>query len=127
MHVVARTADTLRLEPSPFWSGPAPLIDALEFRFFPDYPSVFAAFEAGAIDGIRRILPLEVKAAAGRDDLQLFSSLESGYEDTLFNLNNPNTPFFQDKSVRQALLYGLDREAIVAMRWTARGWSPTAC
>jgi peptide/nickel transport system substrate-binding protein len=29
------------------------------------------------------------------------------------NLNNPNTPFFQSKEVRQALLYALDRQKII--------------
>jgi peptide/nickel transport system substrate-binding protein len=60
------------------------------------------------------VLPADIQAAAARDDLQLFSSVESGYEDVLFNLGNPNTPFFQDKRVRQALLYAVDREALAA-------------
>jgi len=121
MRVTEITPDHLRLEPSAFTGGAAPFISSLEFRFFPDYASVLAAFEAGAVDGIRRILPVDMAAAATRDDLQLFSSLESGYVDVLLNLNNPNTPFFQDKSVRQALLYALDREAIVREAMAGQG------
>ena len=113
MRVTAYSADRLRLEPSPFYGGSTPYISTLEFEFFPDYASVLSAFEAGQIDGIRRILPNDIETAATRDDLQLFSSIESGYVNVLLNLANPNAPFLQDKAVRQALLYALDREAVV--------------
>ena len=113
MRVAEIAADHIRLEPSAFSAGRTPYISTLEFNFYPDYPSVLAAFEAGQIDGISRVLPADIAAATKRDDLQLFSSVESGYEDILLNLNNPNTPFFQDKRVRQALMHGIDREGIV--------------
>ena len=113
MRVTEYDASHVRLEPSAFYGGSTPYISALEFEFYPDYASVLAAFEAGAIDGIRRILPTDIEAAAGREDLQIFSSIESGYVDLLLNLANPNTPFLGDKNVRQALLYALDRKAIV--------------
>ena len=113
MRVTEYSADRLRLEPSTFYGGSTPYISTLEFEFFPDYASVLSAFEAGQIDGIRRILPNDIETAATRDDLQLFSSIESGYVNVLLNLANPNAPFLQDKAVRQALLYALDREAVV--------------
>jgi peptide/nickel transport system substrate-binding protein len=113
MRVTEYAADRLKLEPNTFYGGSTPYISTLEFEFFPDYASVLAAYEAGEIDGIRRILPNDIETAAARDDLQLFSSIESGYVNILLNLANPNTPFLQDKAVRQALLYALDREAVV--------------
>jgi peptide/nickel transport system substrate-binding protein len=113
MRVTEYAADRLRLEPSTFYAGTTPYISTLEFEFYPDYASVLAAFEAGEIDGIRRILPNDIETAAAREDLQLFSSVESGYVNILLNLENPNTPFLQDKAVRQALLHALDRDAIV--------------
>ena len=113
MQVSEITAEYVRLAPSRFYPGQTPYISTLELRFYPDYQRLVAAFEAGEIDGISRILPADIQNAAARDDLQLFSSVESGYEDILLNLGNPNTPFFQDKRVRQALLYAIDREAVV--------------
>ncbi|MBW7883770.1 MAG: peptide ABC transporter substrate-binding protein [Caldilineaceae bacterium] len=121
MRVAEVMPDHIRLEPSAFYGGATPYISALEFRFYPDYPSVLAAFEAQEIDGISRILPTDIKSAAAREDLQLFSSVESGYEDVLLNLNNPNVAFFQDTKVRQALLYGLDREAVVRTALAGQG------
>jgi len=113
MRVVEITPDHLRLEPSAFAGGSAPYISVLEFQFLPVYNSVLAAFDQGTIDGIRRILPANIETAAARKDLQLFSSVESGYVNVLLNLDNPNTPFFQEKGVRQALLLAVDREAII--------------
>ena len=57
----------------------------------------------GAIDGISRLLPADLNSAGARSDLQLFSTVQSGYTNVLFNLQNPNTPFFQEKEVRQAV------------------------
>lgn len=121
MRVAEIAPDHLRLEPSAFAGGDTPYIASLEFHFLPDYNSVLAAFDQGAVDGIRRILPASIEAAAARDDLQLFSSVESGYVDVLLNLDNPNTPFFQDTGVRQALLLAVDREALIQEELAGQG------
>ena len=113
MRITEHTPNHVRLEPSPFYAGPTPYISALEFRFYPDAPSVLAAFDGGQVDGISRILPADLAAAAARDDLQLFSSAESGYSAVLLNVNSSNAPFFQDKRVRQALLNAVDRDTLI--------------
>ena len=113
MRVVEIASDHVRLEPSPFNGGQSPYILALELRFFPDYPSVVAAFDRQQIDGLSTVLPADVEVAAQRDDMQLFSSVDPVNENVLLNLNNPNTPFFQDQRVRQAMLFALDREALI--------------
>ncbi len=113
MRIVEIAADRVRLEPSPFNGGQSPYILALELRFFPDYPSIVAAFDQQQIDGLSTVLPNDIEAAAQRDDIALFSSVESITENVLLNLNNPNTPFFQDQRVRQAMLYAVDRQALI--------------
>ena len=85
----------------------------MEFHFYPDYASVVAAFDAQEIDGLSSILPPDIQGTAARDDVQLFSSVESGYENVLLNVANPNAPFFQDRSVRQGLLHAIDRDALI--------------
>lgn len=113
MRIVEIAPAYVRLEPSPFNGGATPFISALEFHFYPDYGNVVAAFDAQQIDGLSTILPADVEEATARDDIQLFTSVESGYENILLNVNNPNAPFFQDRSVRQALLSALDRERLI--------------
>ena len=113
MRVAERNAELARLEPNAFSPGAAPYIAAMEFHFYPDYASVVAAFDAQEIDGLSSILPPDIKAAAARDDVQLFSSIESGYENVLLNVNNPNAPFFQERRLRQGLLYAIDRDTLI--------------
>ena len=106
-------AEHILLEPSEFYAGKAPYLEGLELRFYPDHPSLFAAFQNGEIDGISQILPAEIPAASASEDLQLFSTTESSYLNIIFNLNNPNAPFLQDALVRQALYHGIDRERLI--------------
>lgn len=114
MRAVQVDAEHIRLEPNPFFGEQTPYISALEFHFYPDYPSIFAAYTEGNLDGISRILPGDLPIAQERDDLQLFSALESVYVNIVFNLNSPDVSFFQELPVRQALYYGLNRERLVA-------------
>jgi peptide/nickel transport system substrate-binding protein len=58
-------------------------------------------------------LPESRPEAIAREDLQLFSSAQPSYINITLNLDNPNVPFFQETEVRQALLYALDREALI--------------
>lgn len=106
-------ADHILLTPSEFYPGKRPYLDGLDMRFYPDYASLFTAFQNGEIDGVSHILPAEIPAASQRDDLQLFSTTESSYLNVIFNLNNPDAPFLQDDQVRQALYYGLDRQRLI--------------
>lgn len=101
------------LEPNPLYRGGAPYLDGVELRFYPDYQSIYAAFERGDVQGVSRILPGHLNWAVGRDDLQLFSAPLSGFVALTINLNNPNATVLQDKAVRQALMYGLDRQALI--------------
>lgn len=113
MRVAEISADRIRLEPSPFYGRSTPYISALEFRFYPDYPSIFAAYAAGEVDGIRQILPQNLPVARDRDDLQLFTAVQAGYTMVALNLQNPDLPFFNELAVRRALLYSMDRNAMV--------------
>ena len=113
MRVVTMAADHVRLEPNHFYRGRQPYLTALELRFYPNHASLFTAFVNGEIDGISHVLPQDLAIAAQRDDLNLFSAMQSEYLSIVFNLANPDAPFLQDKAVRQALYYGLDRKRLV--------------
>ena len=102
-----------RLEPVLTQFPEAPYLDALEFRFFPDYPSILAAAEAGEVHGVSRVLPEYQRQAETIPDLQLFTSPLPGYTMILFNFDSKQAPFLADQAVRQALAYGLDRERIL--------------
>lgn len=101
------------LEPNPYTRGRSPYLEAVEFRFYPDYQSIYAAFERREVDGISRILPGDLGWAAAIEEMNILSAPLAGFVAILLNLNNPNTPQLQEKEVRQALLYALDRQALI--------------
>jgi peptide/nickel transport system substrate-binding protein len=121
MKVTDVQADHIRLEPNEFDTSSLPYISALEFRFYPDYPSIYAAYSKGELDGISRILPDDLSLAREREDLQLFSAIESVYVSVIFNLNSPSVSFFQEKAVRHALYYALDRQKLISDAATGQG------
>jgi len=103
----------VRLEPNPRAFDALPFLDALEFRFFPDYASILAAAEAGEVHGIRRIPPEHLARAEAMPNLQLFTSPLPGYTLILLNLDSPNASFLSDVRVRQALAYAIDRDRLL--------------
>ena len=103
-----------RLEPNPYWTGRKPLLDAMEFHFYPDYASAFAAFQAGEVDGVSRVLPQDLPVAQASDTMEVLSAPLANETLLFFNLTDPNVAFLAEKPVRQALYLGLDMPALLA-------------
>lgn len=107
------SAQAARLEPNPYTTGPAPFLEALEFRFFPDYASAFAAFQAGEVSGVSRLTPQEMPAAQASDEMEVLTAPLAGATFIYFNLTNPETPFLADVNVRRALNLALDPSKLI--------------
>lgn len=107
------TALTARLEPNPYWPDRLPFLEAIEFRFFPDYTSAFSAFQAGEVDGVSRIVQQDLTAAQASQDMTVFTAPLAGESFVYFNLASPTAPFLTDKRVRQALSLALDRPKLI--------------
>ena len=102
------------LQANPLFYGPKPYLNKIEFRFYPNRESVLSAYEQGEVQGISRVLPQDLpKAVEANSGLQLFSAQLTGYTLIFLNLQDPELPFFQEKLVRQALLYAIDRQELV--------------
>lgn len=82
------------------------------FRIFPDSESQFNAFLNGEIDVVG-LEPNQVDTVKKTPGLQWTHYPDRGFTYYEFNLHKDATPLFQDKRVRQALMYALDRDAIV--------------
>jgi len=107
------TAEHALLQANPLFYGPKPHLSKIELRFYPDYESVLSAYERGEIQGISRVLPADLPRVQASPELKLFSARLPGYTLIVLNLKDPALPFFQDKLVRQALLYAIDRQKLV--------------
>ncbi len=103
----------IRLEPISREFEQPPYLDALEFRFYPDYQSILAAAEQGEVHGVSRILPEYIGQAEAMTDLQLFTSPMPGFTLLLFNLESANAPFLADPTIRQAIAHGIDKERLL--------------
>ncbi len=112
-YVDTLNTDSVLLKPNPYFSGPRPYLEGVEVRFYPDDAAVVEAYRRGEVDAIGRMLPRFLPEVQALPDVQMFFSPVPGYTVVLLNWQNPNVPFFQDLAVRQALLYAIDREALV--------------
>ncbi len=104
------------LERNPQYYGSAPLLERIRFRFYPSHQGVFRAYQAGEVEGIGQVT-LENRAQAEAETqhgLALYSAQMSRQVLIFLNLGRPDElPFFQEVEVRQALLYGLDRQGLI--------------
>jgi peptide/nickel transport system substrate-binding protein len=105
--------DHVLLAANPYYFGSQPYLGKIEFKFFADDSAVFNAYRAGQVQGIARVSFADLSRLRQYPRLNVFSAPVAGYALIFFNLANPDAPFFQDKQVRQALFYALDRQQIV--------------
>lgn len=104
------TSDHAILSPNPRYYGQRPYLGTLQLQFYRDHESVLAAYERGEVEGVEQVTPELLPHALELAKLKLQSAQLSGMTLVFFNLSKPQ---FQDKLVRQALLYGADRQAII--------------
>lgn len=104
------TTNHAYLSPNPRYYGQRPYLGALQFIFYPDHESLLAAYQRGEIEGISQVTPELLERARALPKLDLSSAQLSGMTLVFFNNSQPQ---FQDKVVRQALLYGMNRQRII--------------
>jgi len=90
--------------------GPA-YLDKVTFRFYPDAATRAPALEAGEVDVMGEIPPIDANRLMS-DPRFVIYPVEIPGQTMQFWVNTERFPT-DDLRVRQALLYGLDREAIV--------------
>jgi peptide/nickel transport system substrate-binding protein len=108
--------DTQRaiLRSNPAYAGGEPFIAEMELQFFPDYTSAAAALQERRVQGLLlgpEAPPADQALLDGRSDLQHLTTRRNSY--TLLFLNT-RAPPLDDKGVRQAILYAIDRQTILA-------------
>lgn len=107
------TADQVVLAANPDYWGPKPFLDRLEFWFYSEWDGLLEDYRRGEIQGLHPDNLEELSDLQGLPDLQLYSAQSAGYGLVYLNLADESLPFFQQKEVRQALFYSLDRQRLV--------------
>jgi peptide/nickel transport system substrate-binding protein len=115
------TATRADLSANRQFHGQPSYLEGVTFRFYPDHQSLFPAYDRGEIDAISWVWPEDMAEASKHEDLQLFTAPLSGYTAIYLNERNPNTPFFKEPAVRQALFYALDRQSLIDNQLNGQG------
>lgn len=105
--------DHVLLAANPYYYGKQPYLSKIEFRYFADTKSVFAAYRAGQVQGIAQVPVSEAAELRNYPRLKVLSAPQAAYTLIFLNLANHDVEFFQDKAVRQAMLYALDRQELI--------------
>jgi peptide/nickel transport system substrate-binding protein len=93
--------------------GQQPYIAKVDFKFYPDYPSMLAAYRAGEIQGLNKVPADQLTSVRDTPSMNLYTGRLAAYTMIFLNQGNDALPFFQDQNVRQALLLSLDRRQIL--------------
>jgi peptide/nickel transport system substrate-binding protein len=83
------------------------------FRYFPDSSAAMQAYRDGQVQGIGNVTADILPDVLAEPKLAIFTARQPELSMVMFNLKNQETAFLQDAKVRQALLVGLNRQAII--------------
>lgn len=93
--------------------GTRPFLDQVVFRYYPDAQSALSAYQQGEVLGISQVSVETLPQVLMEPQLKLYTGRSPQLTLIYFNLDNPELPFFQDASLRRALLTGLNRQWMV--------------
>ena len=106
-----RPGESLTLDRSDDYYGHVPYLDSYTLVIWPDQTAVVNALLGGQIDAAN-LEPADVETVAAAPGLKVATYPTADFVFYLTNLDPAKSPYFQDKRVRQALLYALDRESM---------------
>ena len=103
--------DSITLTANPSYWGGAPKVPGVTFRFISEPSTALSALQAGEIDWTDSV-PTQ-RVAQLRDDDSLHLAVTTSNDYWYLALNEAHEPW-DDVRARQAVAYGIDRDAIVA-------------
>lgn len=98
---------------NPDYYGQEPFLEEVIFYYYASELEAWQAYLDGEIQGIGRITSEFLDEALAEPELNTYTSRLPKMSLVLFNLDNPEVPFFQEKEIRQALILGLNRQWII--------------
>ena len=93
--------------------GPEHYIENFVFHFYPTAQAAVEAYSTGAAEGIGKVPPELLAETWQKEDLNFYSAPQAEMTLLYFNEILTETVPFAATAVRQALLFGLDRQGLV--------------
>ncbi len=103
------SGDSIVLTPNEDWWGGAPDLGSVKFTFVPEPTVALANLQSGQVQWTDNLPPQQVESLQSGDSVEMGVVPSNDY--WYFATNEKRKPF-DDPRVRQALAYGIDREAI---------------
>ncbi|HYI68802.1 MAG TPA: peptide ABC transporter substrate-binding protein [Skermanella sp.] len=104
--------DHITLAANTDYHGDGPYLERLVIKYIPDMTVLYTQFRTGDIDyiGLQGISPDHYDEAKGLPQRDVMPVPQPFIENIAFNLG---LPVFQDRAVREALYYGMDKQSII--------------
>jgi peptide/nickel transport system substrate-binding protein len=90
-----------------------PFIDQIVFQYFSDAQSALTAYQQGEVLGISRVSDDILPQVLDTPDINLYTGRLPELTLIYLNLDAPDVGFFQDATLRRALLMGINRQRLV--------------
>ena len=90
-----------------------PFIQQVVFRYYPTPVEALIAYQQGEVLGVSQVTSASLKDALAEPNLSLYSCRQPELSLILLNLDDGTVPFFQEQSVRKALMLGLNRQRMI--------------
>ncbi|MFH5821224.1 ABC transporter substrate-binding protein [Georgenia sp. AZ-5] len=101
-----------------YW-GEAPKVDTAVLRYFADAVATTNALRSGDVDVVYNMQAPELLETFESDDqFQVIEGTSNG--EIILSMNNQAAPF-DDVRVRQAVMYAIDRQAVIDTAWNGYG------
>lgn len=98
-----------------YWNADQINFDSVTFLPIPDTTVRLANLQSGDIHMLERLAPTDLAQAEADAGITVVSAVSLGYQGVTFNVGNgdkSDTPWGNDKRLRQAFSYAMDRDAI---------------
>jgi len=109
----------ITMERNPEWTGEEPEFDEIEFIRYGTEDATERALQLGEVDIVAEVQPTTFERLGEQENIDTVRSSSPSYTELAFNLcseeNCPDAEFnpaVQDKTVRQAIAYAIDRDRI---------------
>lgn len=117
--VRSASVEQVELQAFPDYYGPKPYLDKVVLRFYPNERAALAALRQRQIQGLGGVSPEDVAALRADERINLYSAPEFSKAAVLFL--NMRSPLLGDKTVRQAMAYGIDRRRLIEKALQGQG------
>jgi peptide/nickel transport system substrate-binding protein len=101
------------LVPFEHYYGEKPILEQIDFLYYPTQDAAFAALEEGEVMGLGGLTPEETDVALQSERWNLYSARLPESALILLNLHNDDVKFLAEREIRRALLQAIDRQRII--------------